>query len=100
MLQHCPYCQSFEVHRMFVSHSKQHPLSLHRESSLASQLGLGGMVIKKLVKGWHLSPWMMGLAEVLIKGVYLYWIETQQSHFDSNRSIEFYCEQCHRAFSS
>ena len=93
MLTHCPYCQSTHVHRVFVSHSK-----VPTSSSLSSHLGLGGMVIKQLSKGWPLSPWITGLAEVLLKSVYLYWTETQRSHFDSGVAIEFYCEQCQQYF--
>jgi hypothetical protein len=98
MLTHCPYCQSTHVHRVFVSHSKAPTSSSHRTSLLSSHLGFGGMVIKQLSKGWPLSPWMTGLAEVLLKSVYLYWIETQRSHFDSGVAIKFYCEQCQQYF--
>ncbi|KYQ71491.1 hypothetical protein AZH43_14165 [Acinetobacter pragensis] len=61
-------------------------------------MGFGGMVIKQLSKGLPLSPWIMGLAEVLLKSVYLYWAETQRGHFDSGIAIEFYCEQCRQYF--
>jgi hypothetical protein len=98
MLTHCPYCQSTHIHRVFVSHSKPSESSPHRVSLLSSHVGFGGMVIKQLFKGWPLSPWITRLAEALLKSVYLYWIETRQSHFDSGIAIAFYCEQCQQYF--
>ena len=86
----CPYCQSAHVHRVFVSHSKP--------SESSSHMGVGGMVIKQLSKGLALSPWITRLAEFLFKSAYLYWIETQRTHFDSGIAIAFYCEQCQQYF--
>lgn len=98
----CPYCQSAQVHRVFVSHPPRHKENFHHYGSLAAKFGLGRAVIKNLSgsRGLTPSPWMAGLAEVLLKSLLHYLLESQRPYSDSELSIRFYCEQCHRSFHS
>ncbi|MDH0656772.1 hypothetical protein N5D11_11700 [Acinetobacter johnsonii] len=98
MLKHCPYCQSTRVHRMFISYPEESQSHLNPQSLFTSAFGLRTQVLKQLCKRPPFSPWLLGLAEILMKGMYLYWIETQRVHSDSGIAIGFYCEQCQRSF--
>lgn len=98
MLKHCPYCQSTRVHRMFISHPKESSTHLNTQSLFSTQFGLRTQLLKQLCKRPPFSPWLMGLAEVLLKGMYLYWLDNQQIYSDSKITVGFYCEQCQRSF--
>lgn len=98
MSMHCPYCHSTQVHRVFVSHQRGHH-DPHAEAGIA-KLGLGRIVIKNLLKSKGLipSPWMAGLAEVLLNSLLHYLLESQRLNSESGVCIEFYCEKCQRSF--
>lgn len=98
MLMHCPYCQSTRVHRMFISYPEESQSHLNPQSLFTSAFGLRTQVLKQLCKRPPFSPWLLGLAEILLKGMYLYWMETRRVHSDSGIAIGFYCEQCQRSF--
>lgn len=91
----CPYCHSTQVHRVFISHPQQ---DMHL-FSLASKIGFGAMIFKRLSTGLPLSPWMLKLAEVLLSGLMNYLIELQKnSNSESGIVLKFYCEDCQRSF--
>lgn len=98
MLKHCPYCQSTRVHRMFISYPEESKSHLNTRPLFTSAFRLRTQVLKQLCKRPPFSPWLLGLTEILLKGMYLYWIETQRVHSDSGIAIGFYCEQCQRSF--
>ena len=98
MLKHCPYCQSTRVHRMFISYPEESQSHLNPQSLFTSAFGLRTQVLKQLCKRPPFSPWLLGLAEILLKGMYLYWMATRRVHSDSGIAIGFYCEQCQRSF--
>ena len=98
MLKHCPYCQSTRVHRMFISYPEESQSHLNPQSLFTSAFGLRTQVLKQLCKRPPFSPWLLGLAEILLKGMYLYGMETRRVHSDSGIAIGFYCEQCQRSF--
>ncbi|MBI0395446.1 hypothetical protein [Acinetobacter bereziniae] len=95
----CPYCQSTQVHRIFVSHQQQ-VIHLFSNKTSISKLGLATMLIKRLSSGSSLSPWMLKLAEVILSGLIDYLIELRHSTSESGIVIKFYCESCHRSFNT
>jgi hypothetical protein len=95
----CPYCQSTQVHRIFVSHQQQ-VIHLFSNKTSISKLGLATMFIKRLSSGSSLSPWMLKLAEVILSGLIDYLVELRHSTSESGIVIKFYCESCHRSFNA
>ena len=89
MLKHCPYCQSTRVHRMFISYPEESQSHLNPQSLFTSAFGLRTQVLKQLCKRPPFSPWLLGLAEILLKGMYLYWMETRRVHSDSGIAIGY-----------
>lgn len=93
----CPYCESTQVHRIFISHPQQ-AMPLFSNMASISKIGLSAIIIKRLSSGMPLSPWMLRLAEVLLNSLMTYLLEMQRRDLEAGISIEFYCEHCHRSF--
>ncbi|AXY55736.1 hypothetical protein CDG60_14565 [Acinetobacter chinensis] len=97
MFIHCPYCHSDQVYPVFVSHPHGHRPE-QSPVSLISQLGAGRILFKTLSGGLRLSPWVAGLAEVLLRAACAHLMETHRNDTGAGISTGYCCKICQRSF--
>ena len=93
----CPYCHSENVQRMLHTAQQQSNQQSNLVGSSAAFASIGATLSKSVSKQFSISPWVGGVAGVLIGGVLNSLFDSPQPTAPAPISY-FYCQDCQHSF--
>ncbi|MCS4298903.1 MULTISPECIES: hypothetical protein [Acinetobacter] len=93
----CPYCHSEHVQRMLHTSPQQSNNQSNLLGSSATFASIGATLSKSVSKQLSISPWVGGIAGIMIGGVLSSLFDSPKTSTQAPVSY-FYCQACKQSF--